>query len=115
METGSQSQILCGFGVFRTWSRSPRAARRSTRYAAYAGAPVVDWRTFLDLDVRRWWGYYIAMMNRGIAPMATGPDEQWTVSVQHSAADVDAHVAAFDEVAQLLRALRADVHLVESA
>ena len=81
---------------------------------ALGPAPVVDWRTFLDLDVRRWWGYYIAMMNRGIAPMATGPDEQWTVSVQHSAADVDAHVAAFDEVAQLLRALRADVHLVES-
>jgi len=81
---------------------------------ALGPAPVVDWRTFLDLDVGRWWGYYTAMMNRGIVPMATGPDEQWTVSVQHSAADVDAHVAAFDEVAQLLRALRADVHLVES-
>ena len=81
---------------------------------ALGPAPVVDWRTFPDLDVGRWWGYCTAMMNRGIVPMATGPDEQWTVSVQHSAADVDAHVAAFDEVAQLLRAPRADVHLVES-
>jgi glutamate-1-semialdehyde 2,1-aminomutase len=77
-------------------------------------APVVDWRSFLDLDVGRWWGYYTAMMNRGIVPMATGPDEQWTLSVQHTAEDVDAHLATFDEVARLLPTLRADVHLVES-
>ncbi len=76
--------------------------------------PVVDWRSFLDLDVGRWWGYYTAMMNRGIVPMATGPDEQWTLSVQHTASDVDAHLAEFDTVAKLLRGLHADVHLVES-
>jgi glutamate-1-semialdehyde 2,1-aminomutase len=81
---------------------------------AIGPAPVVDWRSFLDIDVGRWWGYYTAMMNRGIVPLATGPDEQWTVSVQHTAPDVDAHLAAFDDVAKLLPAFRGGVPLVES-
>ena len=53
-------------------------------------------------------------MNRGIIPMATGPDEQWTVSVQHTAADIDAHLEAFDAVACLLPSFRAVFSLVES-
>jgi len=81
---------------------------------AFGPAPVVDWRTFLDLDVGRWSGYYAAMMNRGIIPMATGPDEQWTVSVQHAVADIDAHLEAFDAVARLLPSFHAAFSLVES-
>jgi len=82
--------------------------------ASVKPTPVVDWRTFLDLDVGRWSGYYAAMMNRGIIPMATGPDEQRTVSVQHAVADIDAHLEAFGAVARLLPSLHAAFSLVES-
>src|SRR5438309_1146697 len=44
--------------------------------ASVKPTPVEDWRTFLDLDVGRWSGYYAAMMNRGIIPMATGPESK---------------------------------------
>src|SRR5439155_331651 len=49
---------------------------------------VTDWRSFQDVDVGRWWGYFTAMLNRGIVPMATGADEQWTSSVAHTKSDV---------------------------
>jgi glutamate-1-semialdehyde aminotransferase len=45
------------------------------------------------------------MMNEGVLPQPPGPDEQWTVTVQHSEADVDAHLAAFRKVAPLLKTL----------
>lgn len=80
----------------------------------FALAPVVDWRTFLDVDVGSWWGYYTAMLNRGVVPMATGPDEQWTVSVQHTSQDVDAHLNVFSDVAKLLPSLKADLPIVEA-
>src|SRR3989441_10601024 len=46
----------------------------------FARRAVTDWRSFQDVDVGRWWGFYTAMLNRGIIPMATGPDGQWTSS-----------------------------------
>src|SRR5438309_12050606 len=58
----------------------------------FARGAVTDWRSFQDVDVGRWWGYYTAMLNRGIVPMATGPDEQWTSSVAHTKADVARHL-----------------------
>src|SRR3990172_3309321 len=81
---------------------------------ALAPSPVVNWRTFQDVDVGKWWGYYTAMLNRGVIPTGTGPDEQWTVSVQHTRADVQAHLEAFTDVAVLLPHFKADVPIVES-
>ncbi len=75
---------------------------------------VTDWRSFQDVDVGRWWGYYIAMLNRGIVPMATGPDEQWTASVAHTNADVERHLAAFEEVAKGIKRGQAEMSLVEA-
>ena len=81
---------------------------------ALAPSPVVDWRTFQDVDVGKWWGYYTAMLNRGVIPTGTGPDEQWTLSVQHTREDVQAHLEAFADVAALLPHFKADVPIVES-
>ncbi|HYS99513.1 MAG TPA: aspartate aminotransferase family protein [Thermoplasmata archaeon] len=75
---------------------------------------VTDWRSFQDVDVGRWWGYNTAMMNRGVIPMATGPDEQWTMSVAHTKADVQAHLDAFEEVAETLKHGQTEMALVEA-
>ena len=75
---------------------------------------VTDWRSFQDVDVGGWWGYYTAMLNRGIIPMATGPDEQWTTSVAHTKADVARHLDAFEEVAESIKRSQAEMTLVEA-
>src|SRR6266545_739309 len=80
----------------------------------FTRSAVKDWRTFRDVNVGRWWGYYTAMLNRGIIPMATGPDEQWTTSVAHTKADVDAHLDAFEDVAEILKHAQAEMALVEA-
>src|SRR6266545_148720 len=80
----------------------------------FTRAAVTDWRSFQDVDVGRWWGYFTAMLNRGIIPMATGPDEQWTTSVAHTKADVDAHLDAFEDVAEILKHAQAEMPLVEA-
>ena len=59
-----------------------------------------DWLT-VNVDVwRRWWH---GMCNEGIIPTPYGWDEQWTISVQHSEADIDRHLEAFDKVAPMLK------------
>lgn len=80
----------------------------------FTRSDVTDWRSFQDVDVGRWWSYYTAMLNRGIMPMATGPDEQWTTSVAHTMDDVRAHLDAFEEVAELIKHTQADIALVEA-
>jgi glutamate-1-semialdehyde 2,1-aminomutase len=75
---------------------------------------VTDWRSFQDVDVGRWWAYYTAMQNRGIIPMATGPDEQWTTSVAHSKADVARHLDAFEELAEGMKKGQAEMSIVEA-
>lgn len=80
----------------------------------FARHTVRDWRSFQEVDIGKWWGYYIAMLNRGVIPMATGPDEQWTTSVAHTEADVTRHLEAFEDVAEVLKQLRAEMAIVES-
>jgi len=75
---------------------------------------VRDWRSFEEVDVGRWWGYYTAMLNRGVIPMATGADEQWTTSVAHTHADVARHLNAFEEVAESMKQKQAAMSIVEA-
>jgi glutamate-1-semialdehyde 2,1-aminomutase len=42
------------------------------------------------------------MTNRGVIPQPYWWDEQWTISVAHTEADIDRHLAAFAEVAPAL-------------
>ena len=39
------------------------------------------------------------MVNRGVMAQPYWWDEQWTISVQHTEADIDKHLAAFDDIA----------------
>ncbi len=64
--------------------------------------PVRNWRDFLTVDGDRSMLYYYLCLNRGLIPSGTGPDEQWTLSVQHTDADVDRHLEILGTVAERL-------------
>jgi len=64
--------------------------------------PVRNWRDFLTVDGDRSMLYYFLCLNRGLIPSGTGPDEQWTLSVQHSTKDIDRHLEILREVAPTL-------------
>ena len=80
-------------------------------YVASAGAngalmlyasEIRNYRDWLTLDTDLWRHYWFAMVNRGVMPQPYWWDEQWTISVQHTEADIDLHLAAFEEVAPAL-------------
>jgi hypothetical protein len=58
-----------------------------------------DWTT---IDVDLWRHYWFAMVNRGVMAQPYWWDEQWTISVQHTEADIDKHLSAFDDIAASL-------------
>ncbi|MCI4373670.1 MAG: aminotransferase class III-fold pyridoxal phosphate-dependent enzyme, partial [Thermoplasmata archaeon] len=65
----------------------------------YSDHPIRNWRDFLTVDGDRSMLYYYLCLNRGLIPSGTGPDEQWTISVQHTAQDVHRHLGILAEVA----------------
>ena len=82
-----------------------------TAYAIGAGAngalmlypqPLRNYRDWLTIDVDLWKHYWFGMVNRGVLCQAHWWDEQWTISVAHTEADIDRHVEAFAEVAPVL-------------
>jgi glutamate-1-semialdehyde 2,1-aminomutase len=68
----------------------------------FSDHPVRNWRDFLTVDGDRSMLYYYHCLNSGLIPSGTGPDEQWTISVQHSEADVDRHLEVLGSVAERL-------------
>ena len=54
-----------------------------------------DWTT---IDVDLWRHYWFGMVNRGVMAQPYWWDEQWTMSVQHTEADIDKHIAAFEDI-----------------
>lgn len=68
----------------------------------FSDHPVKDWRSFLTVDGERSILYYYLGLNEGLIPSGTGPDEQWTVSVVHQAADIDRHLEVLERIAPQL-------------
>jgi glutamate-1-semialdehyde 2,1-aminomutase len=58
-----------------------------------------NYRDWMNIDVDLWRQFWFGMVNRGVLAMPYWWDEQWTISVQHSEADIDKHLAVFEEVA----------------
>jgi len=58
-----------------------------------------NYRDWLRIDQDVWRQYWFGMANRGVIPQPFWWDEQWTISVQHTDADIDKHLAAFEDVA----------------
>jgi glutamate-1-semialdehyde 2,1-aminomutase len=62
---------------------------------------VTNYRDFIGLDTELWSAFFFYLANRGIL-LPPGPDDQWTLSVQHTEADVDRHVEVFRAFAREL-------------
>jgi glutamate-1-semialdehyde 2,1-aminomutase len=58
-----------------------------------------NYRDWITIDQDLWRHYWFGMVNRGVMPQPHWWDEQWTISVQHTEADIEKHLAAFDDVA----------------
>jgi glutamate-1-semialdehyde 2,1-aminomutase len=58
-----------------------------------------NYRDWITIDEDLWRHYWFGMVNRGVMAQPYWWDEQWTISVQHTEADIDKHLAAFDDLA----------------
>jgi len=63
---------------------------------------VRNYRDWYHVDEDVWTHYWFAMANRGVMAQPYWWDEQWTLSVAHTAADIDRHLEVFAEVAPAL-------------
>jgi len=68
----------------------------------FGRAPVTSVADFKRTRMDKWPIFWLGMANRGILPQAHGPEDIWTVSVQHTDEDIEAALRAFREVAPLL-------------
>ncbi len=80
-------------------------------YAVGAGAngalmlypkPVRNYRDWIAIEIDLWRQYWFGMVNRGVIPQPYWWDEQWTVSVAHTEADIERHLEAFSDLAPAL-------------
>jgi glutamate-1-semialdehyde 2,1-aminomutase len=60
---------------------------------------VTNYRDFIGLDSELWQAGFFYLANRGVL-LPPGPDDQWTLSVQHTDEEVERHVAVFRDFAQ---------------
>ena len=80
-------------------------------YIAEAGAngalmfypqEIRNYRDWTTIDIDLWRQYWFGMVNRGVMAQPYWWDEQWTISVQHTEADIEKHIAAFEDIAASL-------------
>jgi len=76
--------------------------------------PIRNYRDWLTIDSDLWRHYWFAMTNRGVIPQPYWWDEQWTISVAHTDADIDRHLQAFAEVAPALAAAQKEPRVVSN-
>jgi glutamate-1-semialdehyde 2,1-aminomutase len=60
---------------------------------------VSNYREWSKINTDVWEHYWFGMVNRGIIPQPYWWDEEWTVSVAHTEADIDKHLVALAELA----------------
>ena len=68
---------------------------------SYRPTPLTNYRDFLETNLDLYAASYPWMVNRGIF-MTPGDEEQWTISVQHTDADIDRYIEAFAELCSTL-------------
>jgi glutamate-1-semialdehyde 2,1-aminomutase len=59
---------------------------------------VTNYRDFIGLDGELWQASFYFLANRGIL-LPPGPDDQWTLSVQHDDEEIERHIAVFRDFA----------------
>jgi len=78
-------------------------------------AEIKNYRDWTKIDVDLWRHYWFAMVNRGVLAQPYWWDEQWTISVQHTEADIEKHLAVFEEIVPGLAKAQAERGLVTAA
>ena len=63
---------------------------------SYRPEPLTNYRDFLETDTSLYEASYPWAVNRGLF-MTPGDEEQWTISVQHTEADIDRYLEQFAE------------------
>jgi glutamate-1-semialdehyde 2,1-aminomutase len=63
-----------------------------------------NYRDWLTIDSDLWRQYWFGMANRGVIAQPYWWDEQWTISVAHTEADIERHLEAFQDIAPALAA-----------
>jgi glutamate-1-semialdehyde 2,1-aminomutase len=64
---------------------------------SYRSEPLRNYRDFLETNTDLYSASYPWMVNRGLF-MTPGDEEQWTLSVQHTEADIDRYVDTFADL-----------------
>ncbi|HEX6127575.1 MAG TPA: aspartate aminotransferase family protein [Candidatus Limnocylindria bacterium] len=59
---------------------------------------VTNYRDFIGLDGELWEASFFYLANRGVL-LPPGPDDQWTLSVQHTDDEIERHIAVFRDFA----------------
>lgn len=72
----------------------------------FTDEPIRTFRDWHHIDEELHEAYWIGLVNRGIIPHPHDASQQWTVSVQHTEADIDAHIEAFAELAPDIAAVQ---------
>ncbi len=64
---------------------------------------VTNYRDFIGLDSELWAASFFYLTNRGVL-LPPGPDDQWTLSVQHTDSEIDRYISTFRDFAAELTA-----------
>ena len=70
---------------------------------SYRAEPLMNYRDFLETRTELYTASFPWVVNRGVF-MTPGDEEQWTISVQHTDADIDRYVEVFSEFCAALDA-----------
>jgi glutamate-1-semialdehyde 2,1-aminomutase len=62
-----------------------------------------NYRDWLDVDEEMWKVWWYGMLSRGILTQAYAWDEQWTICVSHTEADIEFHLKTFRELVPALQ------------
>ena len=68
----------------------------------FSETKVKNFRDLMNLPFDLWYPLYYSMLNRGVIPMATGPEEMWTLSVQHTDEDIEKYLEALYETFEVV-------------
>ncbi|MGC8607399.1 MAG: aspartate aminotransferase family protein [Vulcanisaeta sp.] len=73
-------------------------------YLTRSKAELHNWRDFVKyVNLDAMYIYLTSMVSKGVIPQCIAPDEQWTVSVQHTKEDADKLVETAKQVIDLLK------------
>ena len=91
---GSRLADGCAKAIAETGLPAHTADLGAKGCVSYRAEPLHNYRDFLETRTEFYDSSYPWIVNRGVF-MTPGDEEQWTISVQHTDADIDAYVEAF--------------------